>query len=256
METSKNQLYQISFDIIVKQDIRKLLNNKISDILEVSMFLNKIRFTGALKRYDFDHQIKSHLYPAFAALYQPHFTTGFGNCLWNMVSLSLCGNESLMKSLRFLTVVGMLLLKTDFLKIINQRYEHFEKDNIEMRTQLKFEKLLRDAFEDGCWGNEFHLLALATVLGRKIFIYSYFTKSGEFLLEKNIDVNELLLEFKKKPSKVGHHLQYEPIQNDFFPKLAFDSLNGFICTKSAHYTALIPLESSVPVFIPQTNLFN
>jgi hypothetical protein len=53
-------------------------------------------------------KVENELYPSFVKMLTPYKTTGNGDCLWNMISISLCGNESLTKLLRLLTVLCLL----------------------------------------------------------------------------------------------------------------------------------------------------
>jgi hypothetical protein len=228
-----------------------------STILEVLKELNKKNFIAKnIPTHKYDRYVEDELYTIFYSNLQPHTTTGDGDCLWNMISLTLLGNESLKKTLKLLTVLCMLLLKQNFLDLLNQQYKSIEKENSEAYSKIKFEEYLRIALDDKRWGNEYHMVALATVLGKNIYIYSKFKKDGKFQFRRNISKALLIGLFDTKSSKIGHHLRYEPLKNDFFVKADKNVLHGFYCDQ--HYTALIPKQNFTLgyLFLPQTSLLS
>jgi hypothetical protein len=52
--------------------------------------------------------------------YLPHITKPNGNCLFNMISISLIGNDSFSQLLRALTVYTIIYHKNDFIEIIKK----------------------------------------------------------------------------------------------------------------------------------------
>jgi hypothetical protein len=70
-----------------------------------------------------DRTTAKHLYTSFMNLYQPHVTSSDGNCLWNMISISLCGIEESQSILRKLTFLTILIMKTWFYDLIKADFE-------------------------------------------------------------------------------------------------------------------------------------
>ena len=202
--------------------------------------------------------VKNELYPKFAEIFIPFVTTANGDCLWNMISLSLIGNESLTRVLRLLTALCMLLMKKSFIKLIKEQYESTHTPHAVNRAFIKFQEYIRIALTDAEWGSSYHLIALSTVLGKNIYIYSIFKNKNKFQLNKNIGMKNLDKYFKNQRtgSKIGHHLRYEPLFNNFFPKINVDVLYGFYDCHAAHYTALIPTKKQNAFVCRPSNCFS
>ncbi len=66
--------------------------------------LGTLRYVKQLNKNDIDNVTLKELHPVFTGFYTPFNTTGNGNCLYNMISISLIGNESLNILIRALTV--------------------------------------------------------------------------------------------------------------------------------------------------------
>lgn len=75
---------------------------QLTTVMNLVNNLQKLNFVGRITNVD--KATARQLYPSFLKNYQPHVTTGVGNCLFNMVSLSLIGDESLKVTLRKLTL--------------------------------------------------------------------------------------------------------------------------------------------------------
>lgn len=260
LEPILKEIGEISFyDLLCEEHMNNFFTKNLSTIVEVCNFLNSITFIGKLAPHTVDKTITPHLYPSFSSQYQPRVTTGDGSCLWNMISLGICGSEILMKYLRLLTVVGLLLFKKDFYKLLENRFKNLDQSFPENQAKLKFEGILRIAMDTYEFGNEYHLLVLSTVLSRNIYVYSYFTRKGELMLPKCTSDIELLKHFDDrtcKSSLVGQHLRYEPLNNRIFNKnLNFQNLYGFFAASWKHYAALIPKTNVNIVYTPQLNLF-
>ena len=200
--------------------------------------------------------------PKFAEILIPCTTTANGNCLWNMISLTLIGNESLSKLLRLLTVLSMLTMKQSFIKLITQQYESTNTLNASSLACANFQEYVKVALTDKEWGCSYHLIALATVLGKHIYVYSSFKKKNKFQLNKNISLECLDKHFKDSitgDSKIGHHLRYDPLINNVFPKANENCLYGFFSfggpTVAPHYTALIPKFKQDPTKFRPLNCF-
>jgi hypothetical protein len=207
-------------------------------------------FVSKLATINVDSSIIENLHPFFAEHYMPLKTPSDGNCLWHMVSRSLCGNLSLTRTLKNLTVVTLLMLKDTFLKILKNELKSMSKTELELQelTLRKYRKMIVVAKTDYEWGDEYHLLAISTFLSMDIYIFSYF--------EKALSKDQLINSFNDKFNKSGLHLIYEPIKNT-----VFDNLNnkkiiyGFFDPLKSHYTSLIPQTNDINNFVPTTNLF-
>jgi hypothetical protein len=172
-----------------------------------------------------------------------------------MISIDICGNESLMKSLRFLIVIGILLFKKDLFKLMETRFRNIDQ-SID-KAKFNYLEILRVAMNNYQFGNEYHLLILSTVLSRNIYIYNYFTKKGKLILNNNISALELEDYFndsKDKSSEIGHHLRYEPIENNIFCEKNIyqnNNLHGFFSASWKHYISLIPTNNSTITYKPK-----
>jgi hypothetical protein len=153
-------------------------------IKHISTTLHTKKFTKTLLTHELDISTEKDLYKSFSSILQPFNTTGNGDCLWNMVSICLCGNESLSRNLRWLSVLTLLLFKSEFLNLLLKRYISVETGYPDAFSRIKYEQILRIAIDSGNWGNEYHLLALSTFLDKKIFIYSSFKKMTGFFWMK------------------------------------------------------------------------
>ena len=98
--------------------------------------LQAFSFCAELQPDKIDKNASKHFYTSFLKSYQPQVTSGDGNCLWNMVSISLCGNESLQHLLRKLTTFALIILKDSFNNII--RKENEKTKFLNNQEKLKF----------------------------------------------------------------------------------------------------------------------
>jgi hypothetical protein len=71
-----------------------------------------------------------------------------------MISIDICGNKSLMKSLRFLTVRGILLFKKDLFKLMDSRYRNIDQSI--NKAKFNFLEILEIAMHNYQFGNENH----------------------------------------------------------------------------------------------------
>jgi hypothetical protein len=223
----------------------------------LAIFSNQISeyFVSILDKNEIDNEVLENLHPIFSESYKPFNTPKDGNCLWHMLSISICGSTGLSVLLRNMTVITLAKLREKFMKIIeldftlrNRNAKNSEKI---VYSKKKYFSLLRTAKTIGEWGNEFHLLAAATFLGADIYIYGYFNK-------KKMTEQELCLSFINFKSDIGIHLIYKPIENEFFKskRLTGNILYGHFDQKRSHYSALIPQSKNALQFKPLTNLFD
>jgi hypothetical protein len=216
-----DQLKMLSFEDLFSEDIMKdFFHSNFKLIHRICLSLNSIRFEKKLNSQEKDAIVLCHLHPTFSFFYQP-ITKGDGNCLWHMISLSLFGNESFTNTLRWLTVISLLLFKNDFTRLLEKRYENIMTD-FKQYSSVKYQKILRTALENYEYGDEYHILALATILGGDIYIYNYFTKL--ITASPRISVEELQKIFNTKcVIKAGIHLHYKPLKNE--PLFTKDFIN-------------------------------
>ncbi|CAF0913894.1 unnamed protein product [Brachionus calyciflorus] len=88
-------------------------------------------------------------------------TTGDGNCLYNAISLSLCGTEEMSKEIK----LGMIFIYFEYEKYFRKV---FEKSGYE----YNYEKMIEKSATMGVFGNEFNMLALSCLFMRPINCYS------------------------------------------------------------------------------------
>jgi hypothetical protein len=254
-----NKLSEINSNEML--DMKLLLSTEDeSNILTVVETLQNMIFRCNISKEKIDQKTHRQLYTSFSEIYQPHITSSYGNCLWNMISISLCGNESLTILLRKLTFFTMLFLKNDFLEVLRKEVVHLKSDannniiyhiNTEKEIRLKLQDILLTARADTKWGNEYHLLALSTFLNKNICVYSGFLlRDGNLQHVKDIPKDFLSQNF----DKIGHNLIYKPIENNLFKCSSQQELFGFFRGNN-HYVALIPISNEI-LFLPKKNLFD
>ena len=130
--------------------------------------------------------------------------------------------------------------------MIREQYESTETPDALNIAHDNFEENLKISLKDEAWGNSNHLIALSTIIGKNIYVYSSFKIRNKFQLNRNIGLKGIDNHFKnsrKLGFKIGHHLRYEPLINEVFPKSNDNCLYGFLSnagTMKAHYTAIIP----------------
>ena len=144
------------------------------------VILNSIRYEERLSFEKLGTCVLCHLHPTFSSEYKPCITKGDGNCIWNSISLTFCGNESLSSGLRWLTVISLLVFKKDFVTLLDKKYEHTSVSDFKSYARVKYKtflKFFKISMTDFKYGDENHILALSTILSRDIFIYNYFIKT-------------------------------------------------------------------------------
>ena len=122
-----NKLYEINSNEML--DMKLLLSTE--DEPEVSTLVGTLQnmlFRCNISKEKIDKKTHRQLYTSFSEIYQPHITSSKGNCLWNMISLSLYGNDTLTLLLRKLTFFTLLYLKNDFLEILRTELVNFKSD--------------------------------------------------------------------------------------------------------------------------------
>jgi hypothetical protein len=199
-----------------------------------------------------DHDITNCLFPCFSKRFLPCHTTSDGNCLWHMISICLCGDQSLTDILRCFTLFALVKYKDSIV-------DRISKKEIDRKREIYYSELLNDSIKDKAWGCGYHLLCLSTVLNMNIFIYGESLKNGTFLLDGyNTTAGRLEESFKSSryqdTTHSGFHMRYEPISNGFFECDAVRAnLYGFY--RNFHYSALFPIDTSI-IFVPRHNFIN
>ena len=155
-----------------------------------------------------------------------------------------------------MTVVTLILLKDKFLEILQseikiQNNKLLDSD-IRIIVLQMYSDLIFSAKRVFEWGNEYHLLAVATFLKLEIYVYTYFDKQ----LDQNLTPQALSEVFKNKQS-TGMHFTYEPLDSEFESSVVNKKIiYGHFDLKRSHYTALIPKEHERFEFKPRYNIFS
>ena len=210
----------------------------------VSAFPSEVSFN------ELDKEVFFSLPKCFRTTFILRITPGDGNCLWHMISISLCGNCSLTALLKNMTTVTIIILRDVFCKIIYQvlKFNNHRATDLELnkRTQEKYQEIIATAKAPNKWGNEYHLLALSTCLSINIYIYNFF-ESKVIENEANKTMNNLS----------GFHLIYESIKNKTFLESKKETIYGHYNPKAMHYTSLITkANDEVSNYLkPSINLF-
>ena len=202
---------------------------------------------------DTDKYLMKILPSYFTEIFSPLSTPADGNCLWHMVSRSLCGSCSLTNILKDMTVVTFVMLQKRFLEIMLADIKANNKDanevDLNTKANKRFQKSIQKAKTLGEWGDEYHLLAISTFLGTKICIFNFYNS--------NFSKHELLCSFAdSKHNKTGFHIIYTPIKITMFNSFKNNlTIYGYYDAQKQHYTSLIPQTTSNNIFTPKINLF-
>ena len=225
-----------------------------TNYFKFSLFNENIKsvYNEKLNHCFVDKYLLTILPSCFAECYWPIKTPSEGNCMWHMISRSLCGNCSLTSLLKDMTVITLLVLEQKFIEIMISDIKSNNKDANEMELKIRatqrFQRIVQIAKTPDEWGDEYHLLAISTFLAMKISIYNFFNS--------NFSKNELLSCFRDvETNKSGFHLIYTPLQSTIFSSFKKNyMIYGYYDPKNKHYTSLIP-QKGENMFIPKVNLF-
>ena len=156
-------------------------------------------------------------------------------------------------------MVTLLKLKENFIFVLKNELKmqnnSLTDDQLEKVSSKMYSDLLFAAKNNGEWGNEYHLLAIATYLKLDIYIYSYFDEKLNPLLTPEA-LSEM---FKNRCFNTGLHLIYKPLKNTFYEEKESNYnqiLYGHFDFKRSHYTSIIPLSKNSLNFTPMNNLFS
>ena len=185
-----------------------------------------------------DEEISKLIHPAFLTQFKACLTENDDNCLWNAVCLCLGFDEREQIDLREKTS-----------EIIRKHSSHFEDLLTGNMSGLTVQDLVdtcnkSDSTEG--WGTEFHILALAILLERNIYVYSPFRKDtdGNMYQEDTWNAATLADHFLNKGSFTSQHYNCEPRKG----LVADDPLCIFY--NGNHYTALLPRVKNPIYFQP------
>jgi hypothetical protein len=146
--------------------------------LDICEKISSQRFIKNIDNSLIDNTTFDEFHPIFKKHYIPHRTSEDGNCLFSMISLCLCGNESLAKILRACTVYTIIKFRNQFTEVIKREEQIHNVDNNANTLYdiiiKKFNKILYEAKTNHFWCNEYHLLAISTFLNTDIFKNSSF----------------------------------------------------------------------------------
>ena len=87
-------------DLLSDEKYNNFLNKYEIEILDICQKISSQRFIKNIDNSLIDNTTLDEFHPIFKKHYIPHRTSADGNCLFNMISLCLCGNESLTKILK------------------------------------------------------------------------------------------------------------------------------------------------------------
>ena len=155
--------------------------------------------------------------------------------MFNMISINLIGNETLSKLLRALTVYTLIKYRNQFMQSIQrEEYLHNNITNINETTNNKFNSILTDAKTNKCWCNEYHPLALSTLLNTDIYIYSTFYNTNTNTLYQHANNSIELQNIFNQGKRTGAHLIYEPISNSSITTKKINRYTAFFCLFLKH----------------------
>ncbi len=190
-----------------------------------------------------ESDVSKQIHPSLLSQFKPSKTHRDGNCLYEAVCLCVGMAPS-----------GQQVLQDKTAHCIKQHANHFEGLlKASACDDISLDRLIQQCYQPSTkegWGNEFHILALAIMLKRNIFVYTVFQgANGQFFQRKNKNIIGLAEEFSRGGDKVEQHMNYEPQKGI--------SCHYPICLHldRDHFTALVPRLSNPIYCIPQaTNL--
>ena len=100
------------------------------------------------------------LHPDMLEALTPVRTTGDGNCLWNAISICLCGNE------KYTYTLQPMVFKERMIPQI--RFQNPDE------TESNHSRCLRIAITPFSWGADFHIYVISIVLNIPIFMFTSF----------------------------------------------------------------------------------
>ena len=227
----------------------------------LSAMLSKCRASDTVPFDPTIHQkhtgITCKIHPAMQQSYIPVVTTGDGNCVWNSIALSLYGNEKFTNLLKLLTLQTLISQSNYFKSVIRYDLSSRSLPCTENAIETNFANLVFKARKWREWGDEFHLLALSIALQRDIYTYCTFQNfaTQDYIPPASTTSEELQHMFLTTQNVGVHLLHCCP------PHLRMPDYNSrgpcvnFFDPNSAHYTAVLKSNHTVPLFTPTTSIF-
>ena len=181
-------------------------------------------FISEIANNKIDYSAQSDIHPVINQYYTVHHTSLDHNCLYNMISICLIGNESISKVIRGLTIFGLLTLKSQIIEIISNDPSYNQNKATIMN---KYKQLLYDTKTNKVWGGAYQLIVLSTVLSRDIIICGSFKNENNDWNNPNVTTATEMLEIFQRKNRTGSHLIYKPIKNNIFSPSSSNMLYGF-----------------------------
>ena len=151
-----------------------------------------------------DRYTASRLHPAMLEALTPVRTTGNGDCLWNDISICLCGSESYTYSLRLLTAYGLMKLKE---RMVAQLCVQNLGDTA--GAERRWSDLLRIAITPTAWGTDFHVCVISVVLNIPIFMFTSFVRERDripsYYIDPSLDLTQLAAYFRSHGERCTAH---------------------------------------------------
>ena len=186
-----------------------------------------------------DRHIQSLLHPALLEALTPVRTTGDGNCLWNAISITLCGSEKHAHNLRLLIAYGLIKFKN---QMIAQIQRQGLSDTEAAHNRLY--DLLRIAITPFQWGLDFHVYVMAIVLNTPIFVFTSFKgNTDRFLIDPSLNLSQLSALFRSHGDLTSAHQLhcsnecYFQLVNESLPSLTKGPLSIFFNVN--HFVGLL-----------------
>ena len=196
-----------------------------------------------------DVGVREKLLPAFTLFYVPVYTTGSGNCMYNIILLTLTGTVQYMSHLRLLTAYSLITHREHMFEVIQPTAKILLPLNersaasVFKEAEIQWLDLVRSSLQDGSWRNQFHLHALSIALERSICLYGVMrnrTVQHQGRQLQRIDLTpsaaELQNLFDAKDKRLNNSIIYHPNVEKYSPLLGFFD--------ASHFTAILPANAS------------
>jgi hypothetical protein len=170
-----------------------------------------------------------------------------------MISIGLIGDETLAKLLRLATYFTILQLEEAFRAKIAWEMS-LVKDPVHIKNLVdeNYIEQLDIAKTDKAFGNQYHILALATFLQKDIYVY---TKFPNIFLNSDKSIEDIQKAFEA--NELGRHVMYSPLKSSIFKvdRHKNSIIFGFFDSAMAHFTSLIPNDKNNLTLKPQHDWF-
>ena len=137
-----------------------------------------------------DRYTASWLHLAMLEALTPVRTTENSDCLWNGISICLCGSESYMYSLRLLTAYDLINFKE---RMVAQLCVQNLGDTA--GAERRWSDLIRIAITLTAWGTDFHVYVISVVLNTPIFMLTSFVhecnRMPSYYIDPSLDLTQL-----------------------------------------------------------------